>query len=287
MVSLCEIGSVARRQSDVLSDKDLLAVGNLSEVDIATSSYRASGWNIAHYSRLEFDAMSRSHSLFVQHVKQDGRLLRDDQDFLQTTLKNYKPSYSYTKQLMTAIKPIQSFGELEPSYWGKLFQADILYVAVRNACILHRATVAKPEFDFKSLIIWICDPAGLTLSEQKSLLNLRSLKHAYRARSMNMDVSSVSEAASAARKLASYWLNCGGATLNVQETSNGYFEVRALEGQLVRTVGPIYMDKLSQYHDLAELWSTICSTDPYKPRPPHLRRWSKSVSNFLTKRHFN
>lgn len=285
MVSICEIGSMARGQNDQLSDKDLLAIGDSHNVDTAIANYRSSGWNVAQYSRLEFRKMARSHSLFVQHVKQDGVLVRDDYGFLKETLELYRPSRDYTNKLSAAIEPIRSIREIEQSYWGKLFQADILYVSVRNACILHKATVAEPEFDFESLVAWICATIGLTLSERNALLRLRSLKHAYRARLTNMDVSEIGDTAYTAHKLADYWACFCGSNENTRGLSNGYFETRALEGQLIRAVGPVYMDKLGRCHKLEELWSTICSSDPYKPRPPHLQRWSKSVSDFLSKRH--
>jgi hypothetical protein len=156
-------------------------------------------------------------------------------------------------------------------------------VAVRNACILHRATVADPEFDFNSLIAWVSITLGLNASERSALLRLRPLKHAYRARSTNMEVSDLSEAFDAAHKLADNWARLCGSSLCAHNSSNGYFEVRALEGQLVCAVGPIYMDKLAPGHELRELWAAICSTDPYKPRPPHLQKWSKGVSEFLAR----
>ncbi|PZX18418.1 hypothetical protein LX81_01049 [Palleronia aestuarii] len=285
MISICEIGSVARCESDILSDKDLLAVGCSVEAEMAVSDYKASGWNIAHYSWLEFNEMAQSQSLFVQHVKQDGRIVRDDQGYLRNLLDIYRPNCNYTEQLSSAIKPIRLFGGVESSYWGKLFQADILYVAVRNACILHRATVAEPEFDFKRLIDWASCIVGLTPAEKDTLLRLRLLKHAYRARCTAIDVSDLIEISSATRKLANYWAGLSCATENAKEVSNGYFEMRALEGQLVRAVGPVYMDKLDRSHELTELWSTICNSDPYKPRPPRLQKWSKNVSDFLAWQH--
>jgi len=106
MVSICEIGSIARSQSDVLSDKDLLAIGDSPELDAATAGYKSLGWNIARYSRLQFYEMARSHALFVQHVKQDGRLVRDDQNFLRKTLKGYRPRSNYTEQLAVPSRMI-------------------------------------------------------------------------------------------------------------------------------------------------------------------------------------
>jgi len=287
MVSIYVIGSVARKDSDILSDKDLLAVGCPVEVAIAVSDYAKSGWNIAHYSKPEFEAMARSLSLFVQHVKQDGRFVRDDQGYLRKILECYSANQDYTQQLSVAIKPIRSLGEIERGYWGKLFQADILYVAVRNACILHRATVAQPEFDFDRLITWVSGTIGLKSAEKDALLRLRSLKHAYRARCTTIDVSDFSDVASIARTLADYWASLSCSAVNKKEFSNGYFEVRALEGQLVRAVGPVFMDELGGCHELADLWSTICNSDPYKPRPPHLPRWSRNVSDFLSNQQYH
>ncbi len=287
MISIYEIGSVARASSDTLSDKDLLAVGCPMEVKKAASPYIADGWNIAQYSRPEFETMASSQSLFVQHVKQDGRAVRDDHGYLKSVLDRYKANQNYLPQLPAAIEPIISLCESEQDYWALLLQADILYVSVRNACILHRATFASPEFDFKRLIEWIGRISGLTSSEEGELLNLRYLKHAYRSRSRTIDVSDVPSATKTAKKLAAYWANLSCSTINVQEHSNGYFEVRALEKQLVRAVGPIYMDELDGNHELAELWGTVCNSDPYKPRPPRLSRWSKQVSDFLEKKRYH
>lgn len=287
MVSIYVIGSVAREASDTLSDKDLLAVGAPAEVSKAVSGYVSNGWNIARYSKLEFEGMVNSQSLFVQHVKQDGRVVRDDNGYLKRILDCYTAKHDYTRQLPGAIEPIRSLGAIELGYWGKLFQADILYVAVRNACILHRATYASPEFDFKRLIEWVGGAAGLTTSDEEVLLRLRSLKHAYRARCTTVDVSSVFEAANTAKKLADYWASLFCSTVNEQKCSNGYFELRALEGQLIRAVGPIYMDKLERKHELAELWATIRNSDPYNPRPPRLASWSRQVSDFLENQRYH
>lgn len=285
MVSIYEIGSVARASNDKLSDKDLLAVGCPVEVRNAVSRYVAEGWNVAQYSRPGFEQMAGSQSLFVQHVKQDGLAIRDDQDYLRSLLDRYRAKRNYIRQLPAAISPIFAISEDENGYWALLLQADVLYVAVRNACILHRATCASPQFDFNSLIEWVSGIAGLTSGEKEVLQSLRAFKHAYRARRSSIDVSDIPEAARIAKKLAAYWADLSDSVSHEQEYSNGYFEVRALERQLVRAVGPTYMDSLDRTHDLAELWATICHSDPYKPRPPRLLHWSRQVSEFLTKQH--
>jgi hypothetical protein len=161
MVSIFIIGSLARNTNDNLSDRDILAVGRPSEVTAAISGYIADGWNVTQYSHSAFCSMADAHSLFVQHVKQDGRVVRDDRGRLNAVLRSFRIKDDYSQELLAALNPIRSMKEIEESYWGKLFQSDVLYVAIRNACIFHRATVGEPIFDFCHLISWISKTANL------------------------------------------------------------------------------------------------------------------------------
>lgn len=288
MVSIYIIGSVARQAYDIISDKDMLAVGSPREIRKAISTYVEDGWNVSCFSRLDFEAMANSRSLFVQHVKQDGRVVRDDHGYLKSVLNQYKANSNYWSELRSAIEPIITLGKLSRDYWGLLFQADILYVATRNSCILHRATDASPEFDFKKLVQWIGGIVGLSAFEKERLLNLRSLKHSYRRRDTDADVSQVIEAAKIAKKLAVFWDALTHTTSSDKKPSNGYFEIRKLEEKLVNFVGPIYMDELDKRNELAEVWSAICNSGPYdKPKLECLPRWSEQVSDFLANHSFH
>lgn len=281
MVSICIIGSIARETNDDLSDRDLLAIGSPNEVEAAVSGYAADGWNVTRYSYVTFSAMAEAHSLFVQHVKQDGRIVRDDLGFLSTVLRNFQAKKDYSQELLSAIKPLHSLSEIERNYWAKLFQSDVLYVTIRNACIFHRATVEEPAFDYRDLISWVSRVANLSTSEEGALLHLRHLKHAYRSRYADVDVSCVQEIGAVSRKLLDYWLNepCAGVT--AVHHSNGYHEVRDLEGRLIKAVDPVYLDKFGHTHGLADFWSAVCNSDPYRPRPKHLPIWTQKVSEFL------
>lgn len=285
MVSIYVIGSQARNVTDCLSDKDLLAVGSPEKVDAATSIYVDEGWNVARYTYSAFSAMADSRSLFVQHVKQDGKMIRDDDLRLSRALRGFCPKEDYFPELLASVEPIRDMREVEQSYWGKLFQADVLYVSIRNSCIFHRASVAEPEFDYKELISWICGKLGLDAFQQDTLLQLRSLKHAYRARSETANASVVDAALPIAKRIGDHWVGCAGESVRSADCSNGYFEVRALEGQLVRAIDPIYLDRLNRDHELSAFWSIVCNSDPYRPRPPHLAVWSRAVAKFLSDPH--
>lgn len=285
MVSICVIGSVARQTDDPLSDKDILAVGCPREIESSTYDYIEGGWNVSSFSTREFEEMAREHSLFVQHVKQDGQIVRDDFGYLHTLLKCYEPKQSYYDELSSAIGPLLFMDGISSSYWGLLFQADILYVAIRNACILHRATDASPNFDFAFLVEWIAEVVDLTEYELSLLLNLRKLKHAYRKRELTADPSCVQEIANVGSKLANNWSNIVRPSIR-SIPSNGYYEVRELEKRLVSTVGPIFMDSLSSDHQLYELWQVIRNPSVYdKPKLISLPMWERGVSDFLKSHH--
>ena len=282
MISISVIGSAGRKSVDSLSDRDLLAIGEASAVSHAVQPYRRMGWNVSHFSKEEFEEMAASQSLFVQHAKQDGQLVRDDDGYLRKTLGGFRITRSYHREVKEAVTPIFSIGAAEKGLWGRLFQADVLYVTVRNACILHRASVASPDFDFNRLVRWAAGTAGLSAEDTEHLLRLRRLKVAYRGREPLADTSTVGDSIAAATKLALHLESAAGLITDSEETSNGYFELRGLERQLVTSVGPNFMDGLGAGHDLATLWSVICNPGAYtRPRLECLPEWTRAVNGFL------
>jgi len=288
MVSIYIIGSIARREGDVISDKDLLAVGSSKEVATEISRYVREGWNVSQFSRDEFEAMAASKCLFVQHVKQDGCAIRDDYGYLRSVMDRYEIKNSYYNELRAAITPIGNFSKIENNYWGILFQADVMYVSVRNACILQCASDDTPVFDFFRLVNWVCARSGLTEIERDMILQLRPLKYAYRKRSTDINVSNIERIIEAVQKLSRYWSRLAFSISPEVDLSNGYFDVRVLERQLVSSVGPIYMDELDSGHALSDLWSIICNPSLYdKPRRTCLPQWSVLVSDFLAERHYH
>ena len=243
------------------------------------------GWNVSRFSREEFEEMAASQSLFVQHAKQDGRLARDDGGYLRETLGGFQITRCYHREVKEAVAPIFSIGAAEKSLWGRLFQADVLYVAVRNACILHRASVARPDFDFSRLVRWSADAAGLSAEDTEHLLRLRRLKVAYRGREPLVNTSTIGDSIAAATKLALHLESAAGSITGGEDASNGYFELRDLERRLITSVGPKFMDGLGAGHELAELWSVICNPGAYtRPRLESLPDWTHAVNGFLEER---
>ena len=283
MISVCIIGSCARGSSDEWSDRDLLAVGCEAEVRNVSERKRSEGWNVAEFTQRQFEHIAFDKSLFVQHVKQDGRIIRDDNYFLQNILGQYERKSSYLDEIFDAAKPIMLVSSPPRNYWSALFKADVLYVTIRNLCILHRATISEPVFDYRELVNWISPQIPLSERERNSLVRLRNYKSAYRDRLFGVDLADARLAFKTADKLYAFWMALAPLASSRNRRSNGYYEVRRLEGILVSEIGPLMLDGLGPNHVLYELWSVICNPSGYRdPRPKRLPVWTEAVSDFLS-----
>src|SRR5690349_7310060 len=140
MISVCIYGSMARQQTDELSDRDVLILAPSKEDAFEQcSSWRASGWNASFFTDMHFSRLVEFRSLFVQHIKLEGRIIRDDGGRLRELLDQFLPAPSYHEDFYDALLPLKWIDRREPHYWAQLCIGDILFVVSRNAGILHAA----------------------------------------------------------------------------------------------------------------------------------------------------
>src|SRR5205823_2503831 len=89
--------------SDQLSDRDLLLVsGNFRAVEEASASMTSEGYSCAGYTWKKLRYLAARGSLFIQHLKQEGILLRDRGNQLGLLLKGFVPSLNNEAQLKSA-----------------------------------------------------------------------------------------------------------------------------------------------------------------------------------------
>jgi hypothetical protein len=84
-------GSYARGTADAHSDVDVLQV-----VDQAPTPYSVAGVNVTQYLPMHLTAMAKSGSLFVLHLRLEGRILSDPYGILRRCLDAYVPPSGYT-----------------------------------------------------------------------------------------------------------------------------------------------------------------------------------------------
>lgn len=264
MTSICIFGSQARQRTDKFSDRDVLIVASRPEDAVdERQHWEKSGWNVSLFTKEHFERLIAFKSLFIQHLKLEGVVVRDDHGYLSQRLAGFHPADSYIEELKDALLPVVWASATEANYWPQLCSGDILYVSIRNAAILHSATRGVHLYDYTQLIDRIVFDFGLKRSQRQALLGLRVIKAAYRSRQYGVAVgTSLSESILAMQQIRS-------AVLSLRDEAgskfipNHYHELRRKELELVRSSDPRYLDKLKPSHELFALWQLVCNPADY------------------------
>jgi hypothetical protein len=264
MISTCIFGSTARGRRDNLSDKDLLVVATSKpELDETARRYCSTDWSISKFTHNQIRDMADRGSMFLQHIKQEGIIVRDDKGFLVSLMNGFHPRQEYESETRESFALLNDISGLSSTYWPTLCAADIAYGAIRNVAILRLASLGKYLFDFTDLIAHFSLKADLSSEESDALLDLRALKHGYRNRVATLSPHRVlAEALVVANKLfgkSRYTSTIG------SDLMSGYRGLRLLELCLVKGADPRDLDSLSQHDPLAEAWAII--RDPRYPKP--------------------
>lgn len=264
MISVCVFGSQARASADRLSDLDVLIVGEPSAIELAKSNWLNAGWNVTAFERSGFERMAEVRSLFIQHLKQESRIVTDPDGYLAKTLETYSPKTEYTGERNDSVRHLLSLPACLGQYWYDLCLADIHYVFVRNLMILHLASRGTYCFDYRELVRSLSGELHLSQPEQIALGQLRSLKHGYRNRSVALDPQpTLTLIRSVVHKASVAWGDLSESSIANGDTTDEYLLLRRRELELVRDNCPTALDKLSSDHPLFELWRSIRGAGGY------------------------
>lgn len=285
MTAICIYGSQARGQTDEFSDCDVVfVVAHARDAEDERRCWQASGWNVSYFTHDHFERLVEFRSLFVQHLKLEGIIVRDDGEYLQHVLSSFRPAETYLEELKDALLPATwPIGE-ETSYWARLCLGDVLFVSIRNAAILHAATTGIYIYDYFQLVDHVVAAFGLTGAQRAGLLRLRAIKAAYRARTQTVDVGdTLFEAAEAMRFIRSAVLHLRDASGN-GFVPNRYHALRQAELALVRNRDPRDLDRLDPSDESFALWQLVCNPADYPKlraapdEAPALWKWGNDRS---------
>lgn len=265
--SICIFGSTARGDCDVLSDRDVLIVGREDLLAEAAVPWRQAAWNVTAYSPEAFARLAEVKSLFIQHIKQDGRIVRDDFGFLDREIRSFSPKSSYAGERNDALRFLEWLPKEGGDYWGDLCIADMGYVFFRNAAVLHLATKGKYIFGFADLVSEFCSDLRLGADFVRDLSRLRALKHAYRGRRMGMKIgNSIQSLRDVADVFQSENNISECSSISDGITSDVYFQSRLSEWELVKAYDPLSLDSVTEDHPLFAVWKRLTAGGGY-PRP--------------------
>lgn len=174
-------GSSSRRDSVRLSDKDYLIVDSRPEVRRKRRlELEQMGCSVASYSWTRLASLARQKALFVQHLKLEALVVKDDEGRLRHVLNGYSPKSDYGVEVNHAGAAIASVigGGTELGVTNWVF--DVIAVNVRNLAILALANRGEYVFSYYEAMERLAVVYGLPAYDARHLLKLREMKSRYR-----------------------------------------------------------------------------------------------------------
>ena len=152
-------GSYARGQADDLSDCDVLAISDIpiqKETAAKLSGLSETPLSISRYSWIELDSMAAYGSLFLQHLRLEGKCLYEGPGFegrlaeLLNRLGPYRRACFDLKCYRDCIGDVYD-SLSQPS--SALYEVSVLATVIRHASILGCFLLGVPDFGRFSPVI--------------------------------------------------------------------------------------------------------------------------------------
>jgi hypothetical protein len=141
-------GSAARGDADDLSDIDLLVVAEPDEeIELPTAGAPRESVSVSRYTWNEIAAMVGYGSLFLHHVKREGRPLAEDTPSRLRELLDQLPPYTRADQELDSFSQVVADvrAAVDDDY-SPQFELAVLATAARHAAILGCYLINDPRF---------------------------------------------------------------------------------------------------------------------------------------------
>ena len=180
--SLAIFGSAARGDLDVFSDRDLLVVSD-DETSLRESKYGydSIGWSCTAYSWNRLQTAADYGSLFVQHLKQEAKIISDPSDRLAHLLDQYSTNVTYKNEWLGAAALIGELTQHLPRCdAGSMWALDVLSVGFRSLAVASLAEHGIYAFSNSEIIDGLARIGIVGIGEKQQLSDLRRFKSLYR-----------------------------------------------------------------------------------------------------------
>lgn len=169
-------GSKVRNNTDIFSDNDLLIVCSDEERTNSILSQLYENYNITYFSKNQLDRMKSKGSLFLQHIKKDGIVLFDKNNYLKRFLLDLdfiEPSKNEINRCESTISFINAIPNNELlSFW----KADFTYCVSRDYLIKKLAEKKLLAFGIDEIEGMAIENFGFSFKEMSLLKELRVYK---------------------------------------------------------------------------------------------------------------
>ena len=181
-ISVCFFGSAARSSTDPLSDRDVLVTArSLKATRPYVRELESKGCSVALFSHARLKRMVAAGSLFVQHLKMEGKIIQDSEHWLEDCLGGFSPKNSYEEDINKSFDLIRPLERLMDESSSCQLASDLGYVFIRNYAINRLACQRVYLFDYRSILEELQGRQRFSDLCLNRLIDLRKGKHAYRA----------------------------------------------------------------------------------------------------------
>jgi hypothetical protein len=179
--SVAIFGSSLRDDFDKYSDKDLLIVAdNYDLLKQLEEKYSSENWSISFYTYSKLEYLSKNGSLFLKHLKEEAKILHDDNNAIKNILSDYSIKSSYNLEVKEASDFFEIIQYIPHTNSGLAWFCDTLYVGLRNYLIFSNSEENVFEFSFNKLLIKLKNENRISQNQLNILKELRVIKRNYR-----------------------------------------------------------------------------------------------------------
>jgi predicted nucleotidyltransferase len=144
-------GSVARGDTDDLSDVDVLVAGELEPQALSDLPYPKERMSLVRYDWPELRQMAGYGSLFLHHLRLEGKLLFSPHESELAVLLEGLPQYRRAQQeLSTFVRVLADVNDALNGDHSPEFELSVIATALRHSCILGCYAVGEPKFGRRS-----------------------------------------------------------------------------------------------------------------------------------------
>ena len=180
--SVALYGSQVRGDADAISDRDILLVSSSARsLSGETAALELRGYSSAAYTWNRLRRMVHSGSLFLQHLKNESVIVKDEECKLETLLNEYSPRVDYSRDIEATKRIIGTLDTVSETKESLGWAYDVLAVSVRNLGILELANRGIYTFSYGSVLSGLAKLGMLSASEVETLRALRHFKSLYRS----------------------------------------------------------------------------------------------------------
>ena len=239
--SSISFGSQARGDNDDFSDVDILIVREKTTIDDKDTHKH-------YYTKKRLLSLKKAESLFLVHLKKEGKIIEDKSGWLQSFLSNV-PDFTADENRIGLVKKYLSILlSMNPSNNQKLWWSDCIYVFLRDYLIKYNSKYGVYSFS----PFMYGKPIGQRESDlTEVILDLRYQKSKYRSKN------EISENRLDIKKIKSHLTNVLGIDLDRNRLLDvfldssialeQYFKLRLLEGLYLNKEVEITDKKIIKY----------------------------------------